>query len=210
MYDKNHHKKGKLDVRWRSYYVVVEKTGPVSYRIKHQLTGSVTKAHTEHLRAASIEEWEITTTDTEDRVGCSRRFQRFWQWFRSGKSRLPSAQVKRMFILPHGTWKDTIRYINLDWRQRPIGHSSRPVSFTCVFSGCRTTSQKGSPPQKKDICELSLTVFLLYTIIAVEEWKYKLYFYISTSPSLFVQWFNIRGAYDKFPDFFSYGHLKLS
>ena len=63
VYYKNHHKRGKLDVRWRSYYVVIENTGPVSYRIRDQLTGSVTKAPAEHLRAASIEEWEIPTTD---------------------------------------------------------------------------------------------------------------------------------------------------
>ena len=29
-----------------------------------------------------------------------------------------------MFILPHGTWKDNIRSVILDWRQRPAGHSS--------------------------------------------------------------------------------------
>ena len=43
--------------------MVVEKTGPVSYRIRDQLTGSVSKVHSEHLRAASIEEWEIPTTE---------------------------------------------------------------------------------------------------------------------------------------------------
>ena len=63
VYYKNHHRRGKLDMRWRPYYVVVEKTGPVSYRIRDQLTGSVTKTHAEHLRAASIEEWEIPTTE---------------------------------------------------------------------------------------------------------------------------------------------------
>ena len=31
------------------------------------------------------------------------------------------------------------------------------LSSTCVFSGRRTTSQKVSPLQKKDMCELSLT-----------------------------------------------------
>ena len=30
VYYGNHHRRGKLDVRWRSYYVVVEKTGPVT------------------------------------------------------------------------------------------------------------------------------------------------------------------------------------
>ena len=50
-------------MRWRPYYVVVEKTCPVSYRIRDQLTGSASKVHAEHLRAASIEEWEIPTTE---------------------------------------------------------------------------------------------------------------------------------------------------
>ena len=43
--------------------MVIENTGPVSYRIRDQLTGSVTKANAEHLRVVSIEEWEIPTTD---------------------------------------------------------------------------------------------------------------------------------------------------
>ena len=87
--------------------------------------------------------------------------------------------------------KGEIRW-SLKQRQRPTGQSSRPVSSTCVFSGHCTISQKGSLPQKKDMCELSLTVFLLHTNVAVEEQKYKLYFYISTSFSWFFQRFNIR------------------
>ena len=43
--------------------MVVEKTGPVSYRIRDQLTSSVTSAQAKHLRAASIEEREIPTTE---------------------------------------------------------------------------------------------------------------------------------------------------
>ena len=71
-----------------------------------------------------------------------------------------------MFILPHGTWKDNIKSVILDWRQKSVGRSSegdrssslsnkgRDVRVTqsnmsCVFSGRRTTSQIGSPPQKK-------------------------------------------------------------
>lgn len=42
---------------------MVEKTGPISYRIRDQLTSLVTKAHTEHLRVVSIEEWKIPTTE---------------------------------------------------------------------------------------------------------------------------------------------------
>ena len=30
-----------------------------------------------------------------------------------------------MFILPHGTWKDNIRSVNFDWRQRSSGRSSK-------------------------------------------------------------------------------------
>ena len=62
VYYKNHQRKGKLDKRWKPYYVVVEKTGPVSYKIRDQLTSSITKVHAEHLRAASIEKWDIPDT----------------------------------------------------------------------------------------------------------------------------------------------------
>lgn len=63
VYYKNHQRKGKLDKRWKPYYVVIEKTGPVSYKIRDQLTSSVTKVHAEHLRAASIEKWDIPDTN---------------------------------------------------------------------------------------------------------------------------------------------------
>ena len=38
---------------------------------------------------------------------------------------------KKIFIFPHGTWKDNLRSVILDWRQRPAGHSSRPDSCVC-------------------------------------------------------------------------------
>ena len=56
VYYKNHHKKEKLDMYWWPYYVAVEKNGPSSYRIRDQLTGSVTEMHAEHLQAISTEE----------------------------------------------------------------------------------------------------------------------------------------------------------
>ena len=43
--------------------MVVEKTVPVSYGISDQLTSSVKKAHAEHLRTGSIEEWKIPATE---------------------------------------------------------------------------------------------------------------------------------------------------
>ena len=100
----------------------------------------------------------------------------------------------------------------MDWSQRSAGHSSKgersaggssegggPLVIQadlsappCVSSGRRTTSQKGSPTKKKDTCELRVIVFLLHTNVTLEESKYKLNLYIYTSPSLFVQRFNIR------------------
>ena len=75
VYYKTHHKKGKLDMRWWPYYVVVEKTVPVSYRIRDPFTGLVTKTHAEHL-------WELENSYyieavTENSIGCSMRIQRF-------------------------------------------------------------------------------------------------------------------------------------
>ena len=87
------------------------------------------------------------------------------------------------------TWdlKDIIRSVILGWRQRSareirwslkrkgrsagLSSEGREPLITqedlsappCVFSGHRSTLQKGSPPQKKDMCELSLTVFLLHS-----------------------------------------------
>ena len=36
---KNHQTKGKLDLKWKPYYRIIEKKGPVSYIIKNQLDG---------------------------------------------------------------------------------------------------------------------------------------------------------------------------
>ena len=60
---RNHHRRGKLDIHWLPYYVVVEKTGSASYRNRDQLTSSIAREHAEYLWAASIEEWEILTIE---------------------------------------------------------------------------------------------------------------------------------------------------
>ena len=59
VYYKNFHKKNRLGQKWLPFYVIIERTGPVSYRIRDQLTSSVTKAHAEQLRAANIDRWEL-------------------------------------------------------------------------------------------------------------------------------------------------------
>ena len=56
---KNHNKKNKLDVNWRPYWRILQKTSPVTYIIKHQLDGSTTKVHAEHIRKAHVDDWTI-------------------------------------------------------------------------------------------------------------------------------------------------------
>ena len=62
--------------------------------------------------------------------------------------------LERQYKACNFALKAEIRW-SLKRKERLSGHSSRPVSFLCVFSGHRTTSQKGSSTQKKDMCELS-------------------------------------------------------
>ena len=58
--------------------------------------------------------------------------------------------------------------------ERPAGYSSIPVSSSCVFSSRHTISQKGSPPQKKDMCEL----YSYYTQSSPSKNKYINYIFI--------------------------------
>ena len=57
----------------------------------------------------------------------------------------------------------------LDWGRDMLVTKENLSAPPSVFSGYRSNIHKGSPPQKKDIFELSLTVFLLQTNVAVEE-----------------------------------------
>ncbi|OOY67330.1 RNase H-like domain-containing protein, partial [Solemya velum gill symbiont] len=59
VYLKNHRKMSKLDGRWLPYYRITNQTGPLSFTIRNQLNGTVTKTHTRHIRPAEIEEWQI-------------------------------------------------------------------------------------------------------------------------------------------------------
>lgn len=58
---RNHHKRSKLNMKWRPYYVVIKRNGPVSCKINDQLTSLVIQAHTEHLKVVNIKEWIIPT-----------------------------------------------------------------------------------------------------------------------------------------------------
>lgn len=61
---KNNQKKSKLDARWVPYHRVIEKTGPASYVIKNQLTGTTSKVHAEMLRLAKID-WDDVESDEQ-------------------------------------------------------------------------------------------------------------------------------------------------
>ena len=68
VYYKNNQRKGKLDLKWKPFYRIIEKRGPVTYIIKSQLDGSTSKVHAEMLRHANIEDWEITEDSNNRRL----------------------------------------------------------------------------------------------------------------------------------------------
>ena len=58
VYLKNHTKSTKLAKNWKTHFVITDKMGPVSFVLRHQLTGKTTKAHADSMRPAQLE-WEI-------------------------------------------------------------------------------------------------------------------------------------------------------
>ena len=65
---KNNQRKGKLDLKWKPYYRIIEKKGPVSYVIKNQLDGTTSKVHAEMLRLAHINDWLISKDEENRRL----------------------------------------------------------------------------------------------------------------------------------------------
>ena len=59
VYLKQQQRKSKLEGRQCPYYRIIEQTSPVSFKLKNQLDGTVTKAHAEHIRLANVVDWEI-------------------------------------------------------------------------------------------------------------------------------------------------------
>ena len=64
VYHRNHHKHSKLNSNWKPFYRIIEKTTPVSFKIRNQLDGTITKAHAEHLRLANVDDWDIPKDNT--------------------------------------------------------------------------------------------------------------------------------------------------
>ena len=60
VYYRNNRRTNKFDLKWKPFYRIIDKKGPVTYLIKNQLDGSVSKVHAEMLRLANIEDWETS------------------------------------------------------------------------------------------------------------------------------------------------------
>ena len=67
VYYKNNRRKEKLDLKWKPFYRILEKRGPVTYIIKNQLDGSTSKV-CRNVKARNIEDWELKETKTNRRL----------------------------------------------------------------------------------------------------------------------------------------------
>lgn len=67
VYLKNNRRKNKLDKKWLPYYRIIKQTGPVSFVVKDQLTGTTTKCHARQLRLADLAQWPSHISNESDR-----------------------------------------------------------------------------------------------------------------------------------------------
>ena len=91
-------------------------------------------------------------------------------------------EAKKMFIFPHRTWKDNIRFVILDWRQRSSSRSHAGKRHAClstegrdplvtqadlsaprVSSPAVTLLHKKGPRHRRKICANSLWLYSYYT-----------------------------------------------
>jgi hypothetical protein len=54
---KNNRRKNKLNKKWLPYYRFIKQTGPISFIVKDQLTGTTTKCQGRQLRVADLTQW---------------------------------------------------------------------------------------------------------------------------------------------------------
>jgi hypothetical protein len=57
VYLKNNRRKNIFDKKWLPYNRIIKQTGPVSFVVKDQLTGTTTKCHGRQLRVADLTQW---------------------------------------------------------------------------------------------------------------------------------------------------------
>ena len=67
VYYRNHTKSNKLENNWKINYQIVEKTGPLSFKIRNQLTCKVYRAHANSLRHAKTD-WPIPKIEKESKT----------------------------------------------------------------------------------------------------------------------------------------------
>ena len=68
MFYKNNQRKGKLDLKWKPYYRILDKKGPVFHVIKNQFDGSTCKVHAELLRLANVDDWQISNDENNRKM----------------------------------------------------------------------------------------------------------------------------------------------
>ena len=68
MFYENKQRKGKLGQKWKPYYRIVEKTDPVSYIIKNQLDGSLSRVYVGDLMLAYIDDWKISKDENSRKL----------------------------------------------------------------------------------------------------------------------------------------------
>lgn len=68
VYYENKRRKGKLGQKWKPYYRVIEKTGPVSYIIKNQLDGSLSRVYAGDLMLANVDDWQIAKDENSRKL----------------------------------------------------------------------------------------------------------------------------------------------
>ena len=76
--------------------------------------------------------------------------------------------AKRMFILLHRTWKEKIRSIILDWRQRSAGHSSARGDLLVSQPKGETRSSLKQTFQLP-VCVLRPSHYFTKRVLAIEE-----------------------------------------
>ena len=64
VYVKNHKKATKLEKNWITHHTVVEKLGPLSFRVRNQLTGKESRVHADALRLANTE-WVMPKSNND-------------------------------------------------------------------------------------------------------------------------------------------------
>lgn len=62
VYYKNNQRQSKLQAKWKPLFINIEQPSPVTFEIKNQLDGKVTKTH-KLLRLARIDKWDIPSDD---------------------------------------------------------------------------------------------------------------------------------------------------